>query len=481
MRFQIIQNNLALGGFAPAWYNETYPSYGNKNNAGDMTNIDMTNAGYICQGPGLATLTDGDQDGAVTTLIKGAEDRSITSDTTYGVGGNQLYQISSTAVANAGIWPHTIDKAAVTGELGEDVAYYQGKIYYSYNHSSSAGDIGQYDLATTFDDDWGSTSPSGATALGDNPHPMVVGGADDILYIADGQYVASYDGTNYVSQAIDLPANNVITSLAWSSDRLWMAANSPDLTGSNKNSASIFIWDGTTNQFESEIRVMGRVGGLHVKNGVVFVFFQDITSTGGYKLGYVNGSGITELANFTGSLPEFHQISDYKDFIIWNSSGEIWAYGSGDRDLPARLFQIADGGHATGGALFCPFGTPMTASWDDSTNYKLAKFSGYDVNSDWKGMTFDITANQLVSSLNFMVITFEALATGARVDWSIKNNKGTTLINDNISFGKLGAATSIRVPLNDLVTENFRLELDYSNGDTTNTVKIKTIKIYGTN
>jgi len=480
MRFQIICNNIETGGFAPSWYSGgDYPTYGNKNQAGDMTNVDMTNAGYITQGPGLSTLTTGDQDGAVTTLIKGMLDFSVTADTTYGTGGNKLYQISSTAVANAGDWPHTIDKAAVTDELGEDVTYYQGALYYTYNHSGTAGDIGKFDLSSTFDDDWGSTTPSGMTALGGDPHPIITG-QNDKFYVGNGRYVTSYDGTTLIEQALDIPTDSVINSLAWASDRLWIAANRPDLTGANKNTSSIFVWDGTTDSWEAEIVVMGRIGGMHVKNGVVFVFYQDITSTGGYKLGYIEGAGIKDLANYTGSLPEYYQISDYKDFLIWQSSGEIFAYGSGDRDLPVRLFQLADAGHASAGALACPFGTPMSASWDDSSNYKLAKFSGYDVNSSWKGLLFDITSNNIVSSLDFMVVNFEPLETGARVDWSIKDNKGRTLMSDNISYAKLGAATSVRLPLNDLTTENFRLELDYANGDTTNTVKVKTVKIYGT-
>ena len=62
------------GGFAPAWYKETYPSYGNKNQAGTMLNCDISNPGYMCQGSGLSTLTAGTQAGAITTLLKGITD-----------------------------------------------------------------------------------------------------------------------------------------------------------------------------------------------------------------------------------------------------------------------------------------------------------------------------------------------------------------------------------------------------------------------
>lgn len=479
MRWQILLNDISHGGFSPRFYAETYPSYGNKNQAGAMTNIDMTNAGFISQGPGLVNLTNGTQAGALTTLPKGVLDFAVTSDATYGVGGAKLYKLSSTTLTSDATWPHTIDKAAQTAEDGEDVALYQSNLYYSYNHSNTLGDVGKYNLDATFDDDWGSTVPSGAATLtGGVPHPMVVAG-NDTLYIGNGRYVTSYNGTTFIQQALDLPTGAIIQSMRWMSDRLWIAANRSSLTGNNKNEASIFVWDGTTDSWEAEIKLMGTVGAMHVKNGILFVFYQDITSSGGYKLAYVSGSNITDLSNFTGGLPAFYQVTDYKDFILWNAGGSIWAFGSGDKDLPNRLFQIADGGYTTVGGLACPFGTPIVASFDGATNYRIAKFSGYDTNSSWKSTMFDVTGAERNTGIDSVRINFEALESGARVDWSLKNNKGTTIYSDTISYAKLGADTTAFYPLNGKVAENFRVEFDYTNGDTTNTVKLKNVKIYG--
>lgn len=467
-----------LGGFAPAWYKETYPSYGNKNQAGSMLNIDLTNPGYLTQGPGLADLTAGTQADAVTTLIKGIADLSVASDVTYGVGGNKLYKISSTAVTNAGAWPHTIDKATVTAELGESVCFYKGALYYTYNHSGSLGDIGKFDLNATFDDDWGSTVPSGASTLATGPHQAIAGGNDN-MYIANGRYICSFDNTTLIPQALDFPVDSVVNSIAWMSDRIWCAVNRPNLSGANKNTASIYVWDGTTDSWEAEIRVMGYIGALYVKNGILYVFYRDISSTGGYKLAYVSGSTIVDLANYPGAVPEFYQVTDYKDFIIWSSDGALYAFGAGDKDMPTRLFQLGDAGYATVGGLVCPFGTVMVASTDGGSNFRLAKFSGYDVNSNWKSLMFDITANGQVSKIEKIRINFEQLQTGARVDWKLLNNKGVTIYSDTISYAKLGAVTTHYYPINGKVEENFRIEFDYTNGDTTNTVKIKSAKIYG--
>jgi hypothetical protein len=502
MNYQILITDF-LGGFAPKFYAEGYPSYGNKNHAGAMLNCDLTNASGFQQGPGLSTLTAGTQAGAVTTLLRSILDQAVTSDTTYGIGGAKLQQITSDEVINTGIWPHTIDKATVTGEDGEDVAYYQGVLYYTYNHSGTKGDIGKYDLATTFDDDWGSTVPTGKAELeGGVPHQMVVGGT--VLWIANGKYIASWDGTTFNPQALDLPANTVVKSITWMADKLWITANRPDTGGTNKNNASVFIWDGTTDDFETEIKVMGSVGGLHVKNGILYFFYQDVTNLGGFKLAYLNGTTVVDLANFSGGLPTYYQITDYKDFILWNSTNinTLWsigtypwqlvspwttttgddllyAYGTGDKDLPARFFQLADSGYTTAGAVSAPFGTPMIAS-TESTNFKLAQFAGYDVNSNWKSLNFDITSEGRTPNISTIRINFAQLALGARVDWKLVDNTGKILYSDTISYAKNGAVTSVFYPMGGIITTNFRIEFDYTNGSTSNTVKIKAVKVYGT-
>ena len=443
-----------------------------------MTNCDLTNVSYIQQGPGLSNLGN---NAVQTTLIKGILKAPFSSNLTYGVGGNKLYEFTAADLTNNATFPHTIDKAAVTGELGEDVIKFGTSLYYTYNHSGSAGDIGKFTSPSTFDDDWGSTVPSGAGALENAPHQIVGGGStgNGIMYFANGRYIGDYDGTTFDRQALDLPTGSEIQSIAWMQDRLWAATNKTTLTGSNKNFASIYVWDGTTDSWESEIPLMGTVGALHVKNGVLYVFYQDLTNTGGYKLAYVNGSSVVDLANFTGSLPAFYQVEDYKDFLIWNSNGSVWAYGAGDKDLPPRLFQFADGGYATVGGIAAPFGTPMIASFDGASAYRLAKFSGYDVNSTWKSLMFDITGNGRQSTIDGIRFNFDTLATGARVDWSLVNTQGITLYSDIISFSKLGAVTTTYYPINGKKTDNFRIQLDYSNGDTTNTVKVKTIKTHG--
>jgi len=484
-------DNPSLGGLAPQAFHESYPSFGNKNQAGSMQNMDLTNPGYIDQGPGWAILTNGDSNGVVTTLIKGIVDSTIASNTTYGVGGTELYKFSNTTVTSDGTWPHTIDKAAVTGETGEDVAYYKGALYYSYNHSGSAGDIGKFDLSSTFDDDWGSTTPTGAAALEDALHPFANGG-NDILYFGNGRYVGDYDGTTFDPQALDLPEDASVYDIKWFNDKLWILANRPDLSiGSvNKVTGSIYVWDGVSSSWELEIPLIGGGGALHVYNGTMFVFYDNSSlapyGAGESHIGYINGSSIVDLGSVNGALPYYYQVTSYKGFILWIPGNEfVYAWGSGGVGLPNRIFQYSEGsGSAILGGIATPFLVPILAT--NATN--LSKISGVDTDCNWKSLIFDITGySKEHSSIDGVRFNFESLGSGARVDWSLVDNAGRTIYSDTVSQVKGSAGnnqhslTTAYFPLPGLNAENFRVELNYSNGSTTQSVKIKRIMVYGTN
>jgi hypothetical protein len=461
-----------LGGYAPGYWLSDYPSFGNKNQAGKMKDVSLINPTVLTQGPGLANLTNGDQDGQVSTLLRGLLDMAVVDDETYGVGGNKLYKVTSTAVTAV----RTIDKGTVTDEDGEDVAYYQGKIYYTYNHSGTKGDIGQLTLPSTYDDDWGSTVPTTAVELqGGVPHPLLVAG-NDFMYVGNKNYVTSYDGLNDVltEKDLEIPTDCVIQDFAWASNRLWIAANRPDLSGNNKHVASIYVWDSNSPSWEEEIRVMGRIGALHVKNGIIFILYEDITSTG--KLGYVSGLSITDIGSFDGDLPSYYQVTDYKDFILWSSGNNIFAWGGGDTKLETKLFQLANGGHATVGCVAAPFGNVIIAS-NATTNYRLAQFSGY-AKGYWYSLLYDVTGDGRKSLIDRIKFNFEKLTTGARVDYTLKNNAGTTLKTGTISFTGDGAITS-KDFYPKCETENLRVELSWAEGSIVNPVSIKNIKIWG--
>lgn len=483
IKWQITIENLPLGGFAPMWWKNTYPSYGNKNMAGDMQNIDMIDPSGITQGPGLAALTNGTQAGVVTTLIKGILDKAVTADTTYAFGGVKLYKLSSTTVASGGTpsWPRTV--AGQTAIMGEDIAHFRSKLYYSYNYTGGA-DTGMYDLTSTFDDDYMSIVPTGAATLTAGvPHQFAQ--TAKFLYITDGDAIAQFNGstTTLTVAALDFPLGSEAQSHVIANDRLHIAVNLTDLSGSNKCEGVIYKWDRNSTSWDTDsVYGLGRVGALYVKDGVVFIFHQDVSSTGGYHLGYIDGNQVKNVANYKGSLPGFNQVTEIEGFLVWESSGLLYVWGSGGLELPTRLFQYMDGGHATVGGIAAPFGTLMAAS-NVTTSYQLAQASGLDTACNWKSLNFDISEGpRSMGFIDKMTVNFDIIASGARVDTTLRCDQNTStwggITTGRISFAADGAVVQ-KIFYPKKQAKNFRLEFDYSNGNTTNGIKITKVKIEG--
>ena len=346
-------------GLAPGFWINPETSFGNKGHASDLQHVDLTDPNVLTQGPGLSTLTNGDDDGVVDTLIKSISQVSFDGVYGYAVGDNKLYKFNSTTVTDDSDFPHT-----VTGALGsyirlEDITEYNGAYYYSYNTDAGLGDIGRLTLPDEFDGDYMSSVPTDGVYLsGDCPHQLIAAG-NDYLYCTNGRYIASFDGTTFVNQHLDLPKSTVTVSHTWNHNRLYIAANRPDVTTDSQAESSIYTWDTVSSSWEYQIKVMGKIGALYAKNGIVYVWYKDITSTGGFKLAYVSDNEIKDLAFYTGSLPAFYQVTEYKNHLLWISDGEVWAWGASSNDLPIKLFQYADIGSGVAGGISCIFGTPL--------------------------------------------------------------------------------------------------------------------------
>lgn len=471
-KFKLVIPNF-LGGFAPAWYLNSYASYGNKNMAGDMTNCDLFDPAGITQGPGLTSLTNGTDAGVMSTLLRGILDEAIASNKTYAVGGNMVYQLASASVVNTTAAPESPHGVSGTAVALEDVAYYRNEIFYSYNTTASA-QVGRIKTLTAFDDDWGTVS-AGATVSAGGPLPLEAG-ENDMLYLGNMNRVSSWDGSAWINADLDLPKDSEIQDLKWIMNRLFVVANRPDLTGNHKVTGSIYVYDGASDSWEYEIRPGGRVGGLFIDCGILYVFYQDVTLTGGYKLGYISGGNIKEVASFPGSLPQYYQVTKYKNFILWVSGGLLYAFGAIDKSLPSMLFQYADGGYSTVGGLATPFGTPIVAS-TQSTSFKVAKLANYDKTSSWKSLMFPVGK----SVLEKMNVYFDAITTNARADLTITANRGqtsytagTNIINTNDNSLRR-KQFNLGIPIDN----DFRVEINWANGSSANPVRINRIEIFG--
>ncbi len=454
-KWKIELNNLGSGGFAPAYFANSYSSVGNSNQANAMVSIDMTDPNLIKQGPGLANL-DGSHN--PTGTIKGIMHNVASADKVYAISATKIYDITPTTLTEKS--PDT----AITG--GEDITLMGSKLYFSHDTDIGIADNGW----TNVNQDWWTTVAGGSALTSGKVHQLLVAGTIGVLTCLNGSVVASYDSVNgAVDVAFDTKDSDIeLISQVWNLNRFWFAGNKPNASG--RNEGSIFIWDGNSTSWENRVTIDGKIGTLFVKNGITFVIYIKNLSDTVCTLGYVDGSRIVDLVNYSGSLPSWYQVCEYKDFIIWASGTDLMAYGGGDLKVGTRLFKL---GTCGAGGLANPFGTPITAA-----SAKLYKLSGYTKTSSWYSLLFDITGNFRKSMISKIKFNFNKLETGARVDLTLKNNAGTSIRTKTISFTDNGAVTTFDwAPAID--TENFQLQLNYANGSTSKTVAIRNIKVEG--
>lgn len=459
-------------GLSPLAYLDSLTQKGNSGHASVMQNVDVLGE-FMTQGPGLANLTNGTQAGAVTELINFILDKAVSSDVTYGIGATKLFKISSTAVTNDATFPHAITNCT----NGESVIDMGGNLYYFYN-KASGGEIGKYDLSSTFDDDWGSTTPNGAAAIQKAVHPSAT--KEDIIVFGNGQYVGTYiGGSNTLDvDKLDFGSGNEVADVVFSGNQ-WMIAVNSGVTGTNRNIGQIYLYDGgALSSILSDEAGVGfqKIGWLYELNGIVYVAYQDLSSTG-YTIGYISGRQIKPLAHFTGSLPNFAQKTLYKHTILFLSSGAVWSAGAVIEEFPFSISQLADGGYATVGALACPFGTPMIASTDGATNFKLAKFSGFDVNCLWKSVVIPISQGRNKGFIDDITVLTKPLESGASATIKLEYNQAVSSspAQTITTTGKTRHIFRVSVPN----IEDMRVFVDWSGGSATKDVEIRDIIIKG--
>jgi hypothetical protein len=372
----------------------------------------------------------------------------------------------------------TIDKGGVTGEDATDLIYYKSNLYIFYNHSGSIGDIAKLTIATdTLDPDWGSTFGVGGASLISSPHYSVLGG-NDVMAFTNGNYLGTYDGTTLNTIALDFFTDAQAVSVSFNNNYYVVAVNRPNVSGSNFNQSAIYNWDGTSPSWAGDpIEVPGRLGALYTKNGTTFVWWQDGVGTGTCNFGYVNGTQLQTLKRYDGSLPNQAQVGEYFGFITWLNGAKLMMYGSGDVDLPVKMFHYLTSQYATAGAIASPFGTLLVSS-TASTNYSLNKESGYSVLSSWTTPSFDLSSGTQSAIIDKIKIITEPLGANAvcvpTLYWDDTTSNSKTLESVATTGKTEHLCMTTALPVN-----NFKLNLDWSTSSATNPAKIRKIYISG--
>jgi hypothetical protein len=457
-------------GLAPLAHIDSKTFLGNKGQASTMRADVVSNPGFLQQSPGLSDLTNGTQAGVVDQLIRHILDKPTASDTTYAIGTTKLFKISTTTVASGGSpsWPQSVTSMTE----GESVIRLKANLYGFYN-TSSAGDILKMPLSSeAIDNDWGSTTDA---ALEQALHPSAA--KEDIMVFGNGRYLGAYiEGASSLDvQKLDFGEGAEVADVVFHSNVWWIAVN----YGEGKRS-DIYLYDGSalSNILSDEAGVGDqKIGFLYVLNGIVYLAYQD-NSSGAFTIGWLSGRQIKPLRYFSGTLPDHRQKTLYKNTILFASSADVWSMGASVEQLPIQVSTLADAGHATLGAVATPFGTPMIASTDGSSNHRLAQFSGLSTTSNWKSVFVDLTKQRMIGKVHTMIVATKALGSDAQADITLEGNQGaetSTAVEVTGENETRHVFRTIDLP----PVEDIRVVVDYSNGDTTNNCPIRKILLLG--
>ena len=247
--------------------------------------------------------------------------------------------------------------------MSDCVTYYIGTTkYFFYSWSDATdGDVGRYDLATTFDDDYMSTvAASGAVLSTTNQHPLIVG-ADDIMYIGDGRKLHGFDGQTgangtFLTSRLTLPVGSVITSMAKTSNYLVIFAYTDIGAGVSsqhyyKSRCAAYFWDYVSEDPTLVVPIQGNyVNGAFSYNGTVGCFINDSTFYDFYgtgkqsKLILFTGGVFETMAVFGESIPGHGGVEVIDKMIIWNAGGSYYKWGSPYVGFPNIFIKSEQGG-----------------------------------------------------------------------------------------------------------------------------------------
>lgn len=457
-------------GYSPLAHLDDKTFVGNKGQASDMKADIISNPGFLQQSPALADLTNGTQAGVVDQLIRQILDQPTASDTTYAIGTSKLFKLTSTSVVSGGSpsWPQAVTNMTE----GESVIRLKANLYGFYN-KASGGDILKMPLSSeAITANWGSATDE---ALEKAPHPSAT--KEDIMMFGNGRYAGVYiEGSATLDvKKLDFGEGAEVADIVFNSNVWWIAVN----YGEGRR-GQIYLYDagGLSNILADEAGVGSqKIGFLYVINGIVYVAYDDL-SANGFTIGWLSGRTIKPLRYFTGSLPTHRQKTLYKNTILFASSTDVFSCGASVEQLPIQISKLADGGHATLGGIAAPFGTPFIASSDGGSNHRVAKFSGYATDSQWKSVFVDLTQNRNLGKVHTIIVMTKALGSGARADITLHGNQGAKT-SSALQVTGTNKTRHVFRTINLSAVEDVRVVVDYANGSASNTCPIRKIILLG--
>lgn len=437
-----------------------------------------------------------------TTLAKSGV---LVGQYAYTIGGARINQldVTSNTLTTPTTFPRTIPAhGGHSTVLGSDIAVYHisgtRTVFYSWSDNTD-GDIGTYNLASTFDEDYMSTVPTGMAALDTtNPHPLFVA-SNDIMYIGDGRNLHQYDGatTTLTKNRLILPRDYIITSITETRNYLVVFAYKASGVSSSsfyRSEAKAFFWDKSQDDptYRVDLRANYVNGAFIYDDNIVGCFVEGPSGTlNGSKTKRLligNESGFKTVASFIDAIPGHGGVEAFGGVVYWNSAGIIYQYGSPFPGYPAALNKITSGSGTTGeGMLKMFFNNTLIASTGTTTSGGLQA-----INSNFYESSFYVPFASIPFPENK-----RARISDIRCYWRNTASGGRT-INFFLNYGRgatqrtiingLGTITNLitnyrrdasEVDLSSVAVEDISFNVTYGTGSGATVAPIlKTVEIY---
>jgi hypothetical protein len=399
---------------------------------------------------------------------------------------------------------------AGTGMWGEDVIIYRANVtststtslFYFWNDNAD-GDIGRFDLASTYDDDWGSTVPTGAAVLTkDVPH-KVVEGKDFVLYITNGQYIATYDGNTGANgtlntQALNIGAGWVASSIAVFGDYIAITASKVGGAAYSafnfEGDSKVLLWKGYASDPEFVYGIADSFAGCIYALDTLYVWTKGTGTMA--KLWSFDGQKFNKILDIPisyNSVPQQNQVAYLKDFLWWvlpGNDANIYCYGpmsSSVRGLHVSGY-IHDGTNEASDIGFIENfdQTKLYTSGLFNATYKMVYASGGSVYKTGAYFRTRLIGLPYKSKITKFRIYFSQFGTGASVTLSLFKNYNaqsvggaTDLLNRTLTRTALGAVYEYSFDQEITDVDSFYMVVTFNHAAITNAAAIiRRIEVY---